>query len=259
MSMKPDKQIVQIFSFLLFLILICSCTDSYKPLTLPSPSLTFTQSIKSTSISANEYSASKIPTKSYTPVPPTSTLLLIPGTVSTTLVCNLSINRDNINFLHEDRIFWTGMRPDLWFQIKNKLEDKYPEFYNIHQVLYYQQLDKTVEYEDALSIINQASGAEIDYVNPIVVLVTVGESLDWKHPPDGDLYILSKSVRLTLLQHYREYDKNTNIRSKYPNINNASNYMIYAYFESDNEDIEKWCKSYLYLTGQDPSTSPFKK
>lgn len=259
MSMKPDKQIVQIFSFLLFLILICSCTDSYKPLTLPSPSLTFTQSIKSTSISANEYSASIVPTKTFTLVLPTSTISKITETDLPTPVCDLSENGDNINLLHENRIFWTDCPRALVSQIQERLEESYPEFSYIQQSVYYQQLDKTIDYDDALTIIWQASGAETDYVNPFVVLVTVGESLNWTPPSDGDLYNLSKSVRLTLLQHYRDYSWKPDIRSQNPNILNASTYMIYAYFESNIEDIEQWCESYLYLTGQNPAISPLNE
>jgi len=257
--MKADKRILIILVFLLLLFLICSCTDSSKPLTLPYPSLTFTQSIPSTSISTIISSASIDPTKTYTPVPPTSTVVRSTETVTLTPVCNLSGNIDKYSLLHDYRVTWTDMGIDLWSQVKSKLNDNYPEFSNFHQTVYYQQSDKTVEYDDALTLINQASGWDPHYLNPFIILVTVGERLNWEPPPNGDLYHLSKSVRDTLLDHYRDYERNTDIRSQNPSINNAATYMIYAYFESDMEDMENWCKSYLYLIGQDPATNPFEE
>ena len=149
------------------------------------------------------------------------------------------------------------MGTDLWSQVRSKLNDNYPEFSNFHQSVYYQQLDKTVEYDNAPTLINQASGFDPQYLNPFIILVTVGENLNWESPPDGDLYHYSKAVRDTLLEHFRDYEWNADIRSQNPSINNAATYMIYAYFESEMEDIENWCKNYLYLIGQDPATSPF--
>jgi len=172
----------------------------------------------------------------------------------------LSEGIDNNLFLHSNRIFWTGMGSDLWSQVGHRLNDNYPEFSNFHQSVYYLQPDKTVEYDNALTIINQASGAEDPYyINPFITLVTVGEILNWKPPPDGDLYHYSKAVHNTLLEHFRDFEWNAEIRSQNPNINNAATYMIYTYFESDLEDIENWCKTYLHLIGQDPATSPFEE
>jgi len=244
---------------MLLLFLVCSCTDFDKPTNIPYPSLTLSPSILSTSISTVTPSASIVPTKTFTLVLPTSTISKITETDLPTSVCDLSEKGDHINLLHDDRIFWTDCPRALVSQIQERLEESYPEFSHIQQSVYYQQLDKTIDYDDALAIIWQASGAEIDYVNPFVVLVTVGESLNWTLPSDGDLYNLSKSVRLTLLQHYRDYAWKPDIRSQNPNILNASTYMIYAYFESNIEDIEQWCKSYLYLTGQNPTISPLNE
>lgn len=257
--MKSDQQYLRISIFILLLFLVCSCTDFYKPTNILYPSLTLSPSILSTSISTVTPSASIVPTKTFTLVLPTSTISKITETDLPTPVCDFSENGDTINLLHDNRIFWTDCPRALVSQIQERLEESYPEFSHIQQSVYYQQLDKTIDYDDALTIIWQASGAEIDYVNPFVVLVTVGESLNWTPPSDGDLYNLSKSVRLTLIQHYRDYSWKPDIRSQNPNILNASTYMIYAYFESNIEDIEQWCKSYLYLTGQNPAISPLNE
>ena len=254
--MKINQQYVNILIGFFLLFIVTSCTDLSKPKNTPSPSLTLSPSILSTSISLVTHSASLVPTMTFTPVPPTSTISNTTDTDLQTPVCDFPGNGDNINLLHDDRIYWTSMKTDLILQVIERLEDRYPNFYKFQQTVYYQQLDKTTEYGDAFSIIVQASGAEIDYVNPFIVLVTVGEDLNWLPPSDGDLYNRSKSIRLTLLQHYKDYAWKPDIRSQNPNIINASTYMIYAYFESDIEEIEKWCKSYLLLTGQNPAMSP---
>jgi hypothetical protein len=137
--------------------------------------------------------------------------------------------------------------------IGKRLEEKYPDFYHIKQSVYYQQLEKTTDYDDAWTIIWQASGAEKDYINPIVVLVTVGENLGWDPPTDGDLYHKAKEIRLTLLEYVNEFQQNPDIQSQNPDIGNAATYAIYTFFDSDREKMQSWCQEYHYLTEQDPS------
>jgi len=175
--------------------------------------------------------------------------------------CILNEHDSNYNVLHDKRIYWTDMSIDLWEQVGYKLNGRYPDFSDISQSVYYPQLEKEIEYVGAITIINQASGAGADtqFINPFILLVTVGEDLNWESPPDGDLYHYSKTVRDVLLGHFRNYEFNADIRSQNSNIDNAATYMIYTYLEHDLEDIEKWCKNYYDLIGQDPASDPLEE
>ena len=212
------------------------------------------------------------PTPVINTILPTSTippsLTLTPSLTSTqtpssnstpSSVCVLPAVGEELLVLHQDRIYWTDMPLDLIQGVGKRLEVKYPDFYHIKQSLYDQQLDKTTDYDDAWTIIWQASGAEKDYINPIVVLVTVGESLGWNPSPDGDLYNKAKNIRLALLEYVNEFQQNPDIRSRNPAIGNAASYAIYTYFASDREKIYSWCQEYNYLTGQDPSVRTTEK
>lgn len=245
---------------ILILFLLAACNTDKPQISEPTQTTQF-------AVTATETPIPAIITLTRTPVTktPTPTSIHIPtptitptSTPTFTPVPNCSLpNADAVLYqVHDDRIHWSDMPIDLIKQVRERLEDKYPDFYHFQQSVYYQQSDKTVDYPNAWYIIEQTSGSKY-YVNPFVLLAAVGESLEWKPPANGDLYGISKEIRLTLHQYYTDFEWNPEIRSQNPKIANAATYAIYAYFDSDREKVRQWCEKYVYLTGQDPALSPF--
>jgi hypothetical protein len=195
-------------------------------------------------------------TGTHPPIPSPSGTEHDATTPTALLSCILPNIGEELQILHDDRIFWTDMDLELILQVEERLEETHPEFYRIQQSVYYSDLDKTSHYEDAFTITWQASGIEIDYVNPLIVLVTVGENLNWKPPAEGNLYQQARDTRLALLQHYRKFRDNKNIQAQNRLISDPSSYMIYIYYNADMEKISQWCESYYELVGQYPITSP---
>ena len=234
-------------------LIMVSCAPAIK--TAPPPTNTIVSYIPITETQTVTITPphTQIPTSSLTITP----TLPIVSTFTPIPDCSLPSADAVLYEIHDDRIHWSGMHIAFHKQIKEQLEKKYPDFYHFQQTVYYQQTEKTVEYPNAWYIIEQTSGSKY-YINPIVLLVTVGESLEWKPPANKDLYSISKETRLTLYQHYSDFKQNPEIRSKNPDIANAATYAIYAYFDSDREKVQLWCEEYVYITGQDPALSPFK-
>lgn len=175
-----------------------------------------------------------------------------------TILKATSINaQEEAYLLHDDRIHWTGMPIKLVKQVKERLESKYPEFYNFRQDVYYKQSNETVSYSNAFNIVEQTSGSKY-HINPFVLLTTVGESLNWESPSNKDLYTISKKIRLDLHQHYNDFKWNSEIRSKNSNIANAATYAIYAYFKFDKDKLADWESSYRFLTDANPRLPVFE-
>ncbi|MCD4752095.1 MAG: hypothetical protein K8R40_03380 [Anaerolineaceae bacterium] len=239
---------------ILILFLLAACSTDKPQISDPTQTTQFT------------VTATPIPviiTLTRTPVTktPTPTSIHIPTlTITPTFTpvpdCSLPNANEELYVVHDDRIHWAGMPIGFIKQVIERLEDKYLDFYHFQQSVYYQQLDKTTDYNNALDIIEQTSGGN-DYINPFVLLAAVGESLEWKPPANGDLYGTAKEIRITLHQHYADFAWDPEIRSQNPKIANAATYAIYAYFDSDREKVRQWCEEYVYITGQDPALSPF--
>ena len=93
------------------------------------------------------------------------------------------------------------------------------------------------------------SGAQMIGVNPRVLLVTVGMSLDWQIPEDHDLREDVLQVGVALTQHYRDFRFDEDLQANYPQIANAGSYALYAFFGYDLEKLETWQQEYDRMFG----------
>lgn len=93
------------------------------------------------------------------------------------------------------------------------------------------------------------SGTQKIGVNPRVLLVTAGVSLDWQIPEGHYLQKNVSLVGVTLTQHYREFRFDEDLQAKYSQISNASNYALYAFFDFDLEKLETWGQEYDRMFG----------
>jgi hypothetical protein len=94
------------------------------------------------------------------------------------------------------------------------------------------------------------SGAPMIGVNPQVLLVTTGVSLDWQILDDHDLREDIDLVGVTLTRHYREFQFDEDLQADYPQVANASSYALYAHFDYDLEKLEAWQQEYDRMFGE---------
>lgn len=103
-------------------------------------------------------------------------------------------------------------------------------------------------------IIEAASFREQYNFNPAVTLVTLGESLDWQIPADGDLYSRALEISEALIRPALEWIKpeNEQLRVQYPQIANSATYALYIFFGRDENQLQTWCNTYQQLFGNSP-------
>jgi hypothetical protein len=87
-------------------------------------------------------------------------------------------------------------------------------------------------------------------VNPRVLLVTTGVALDWQIPEDHDLREDIIQTGITLTQHYREFRFNEELQANYPQVADAANYALYAFFDYDLEKLDAWQQEYDQMFGE---------
>ncbi len=103
--------------------------------------------------------------------------------------------------------------------------------------------------DDLAGYIWDHSAAQMIGVNPRVLLVTAGVSLDWRVPEDSDLLEDISKVGVTLTQHYREFRFNEELQNGYPQVANAASYALYAFFDFDLEKLDAWQQEYDRMFG----------
>lgn len=93
------------------------------------------------------------------------------------------------------------------------------------------------------------SGAQNIGVNPRVLLVTTGVTLDWQIPENHNLKEAIIQTGVVLTQHYREFRFNEELQASYPQVANASSYALYAFFDYDLEKLDAWVQEYDKMFG----------
>jgi len=88
--------------------------------------------------------------------------------------------------------------------------------------------------------------------NPAVVLVSYGVKYDWELPKYGNLVSRVKQIRDSLYQHEFDWNFGEVDQSLYPPIANGATYALYRFFDSNQEDLEIWCRTYLDVFGLSP-------
>jgi len=164
------------FVFLALVLFSATACADYKGIQ-PTASLYYTPYSTLTPLS---------PTATITP-PIISTTTLVPtNTLTTTpepgtpLGC-LIINEDGKLYILSNKEFYAfGPDDD---ELDQALADHYPEWANFTQSVQWSSEPAKVG-----EIVSEASFDEKFALNPAVTLTTLGTSLDWQIPPDGDLF-----------------------------------------------------------------------
>jgi len=94
------------------------------------------------------------------------------------------------------------------------------------------------------------SHAQMIGINPRVLLVTTGVTLDWQIPNDHDVRDDIVQVGVTLTQHYRDFRFNEELQNDYPQVANAASYALYAFFDFDLEKLNMWQQEYDRMFGE---------
>jgi hypothetical protein len=103
--------------------------------------------------------------------------------------------------------------------------------------------------DDLAGYVWDHSNAQMIGVNPRVLLVTAGISLDWQIPNDHDMRDDIVKVGVTLTQHYRDFRFNEELQAAYPQVADAANYALYVFFDYDLEKLDAWQQEYDRMFG----------
>ncbi|MFO8036538.1 MAG: peptidoglycan DD-metalloendopeptidase family protein [Anaerolineales bacterium] len=88
------------------------------------------------------------------------------------------------------------------------------------------------------------SHAQLIRVNPRVLLVVVGVSLDWQIPVEGELSDAISDAGVALSNHYWEFKFRQDVRDRHPRIANPSTYALYAVLDYDSKKLDAWQQAY---------------
>lgn len=97
-----------------------------------------------------------------------------------------------------------------------------------------------------LSVIIIDASIQKEYqISPIVTLVTLGESLDWELPDDGDIETRAKNISKQLHDSFADWylSESGEYQKEYPQIENAATYALYQFFQGDTKRLKSWCVS----------------
>ncbi|RME57265.1 hypothetical protein D6779_09010 [Candidatus Parcubacteria bacterium] len=224
--------------FFLIILFATACTvkDTPQPSSTTAPYLVATSAI-----------AFKTTTPTLTPtLTPESTLALTITPELTSLPnCNIFDEDGKLYVLSTDIFFSWGPKDE---EITQALAADFPEWANFEQTL----PDMSHPLKIGEVMVAASLGQETFALNPTVTLVTMGVSLDWQLPPDGDLYsrAIATGKRLEHLWHEWTHPDNENIRVRYPNLaNDGATYALYAFFDYDREKLQVWAAEYDVLFG----------
>jgi len=189
-----------------------------------------------------------VPSVTSSPVP--TTTLLPTNTFTATLEpgippgCMILNEEGKLYVLSEKEFFAFGPSERALDEV---LVDHYPDWANFEQsVSWYSEPVRVGK------IIEGASFRDHYNFSPAVTLVTLGESLDWQIPSDGDLYSRSLVVSEALIRPAWEWIKpeNEQVRAQHPQISNGATYALYVFFEGDEDRLQTWCNTYRQLFGE---------
>jgi hypothetical protein len=185
------------------------------------------------------------PTPTPSPIPlPTNTYTASPEPAIAPN-CNLTNEAGQLYLLSDlefHSIFTTAGKLD------RALAVHYPEWAS-----YRQMVSWSTEPETLGEIINSAS---LDtylnlQINSGVILVTLGETLDWQLPSNTDLSLKATEISTALNRPDLDWDNpyNESLRSQYPQVANGGTYALYAYFNYDPDKLQSWCNVYQQMFG----------
>jgi hypothetical protein len=221
----------------LILVLLVACTTDQLA----------TQSMVSTTTTPSSLPFFPVATGSYTPsaVPlPTATYTVSPepGIAPN---CEIVDGAGQFYLLSEKEfhsIFTTGAKLD------RVLAMHYPEWANYRQMVSWSTQPVTLG-----EIINNTS-LDVErnlQINAAVILVTLGEDLNWQLPPNTDLFLKAEEISLEINRLSLDWEapQNESLQSQYPQVANSGTYALYIFFNSEQDRLQRWCNTYRILFG----------
>jgi hypothetical protein len=209
-----------------------------------------TQSIVFMTTTPSPLPFAPVATASYTPSPiplPTATYTVSPEP-DIAPNCNIVDEGGQLYLLSEKEfhsIFTTGAKVD------RVLAVHYPEWANYRQMVSWSTQPVTLG-----DIINSASmDVELNLqINAAVILVTLGEYLNWQLPSNTDLFLKVQEVSLELNRSSIDWElqQNESLRSQYPEVANSGTYALYLFFNADLDRLQSWCNRYRILFDTSP-------
>ncbi len=248
------------YSWLILLALLAACvvpigggTTPTAPTATSAPTFTPVPSI-ATLLPTALPTATPLPTE--TPIlTPTVLFIEAPTTTNTPAsiaehnslpACVIIDDAGKLYVLSDDVIFaWGSSKEDL----NQALASIFPKWADFRQ-----EVSWTPKRVTAGKVMVEASFQEQFALNPAVTLVTVGVSLNWKLPSDGNLYWPARNTGKRLVRLWYEYNhpENDAIRAYYPEVANAATYALYVFFGYDEEKLQTWCDTYQTLFRASP-------
>jgi len=224
-------------SVFILILLMTSCIGITKPAPVSPQKATQTSTI----LFKNSPSITVSPTS--TPFPlPTLTSNISP----TPDICDPTQWQGNEIYLLSTNLFGAMQPggPDTYTRI---LIDKNPAWANFQQ-------EDHGEMRAAGKIFHESSfGPKMGMgANPAVVLVSYGVKYDWELPKYGNLVSRVQQIRNSLYQRESDWNFGEVDQSLYPPIANGATYALFRFFDGNQEDLEKWCRTYVDVFGESP-------
>ena len=157
---------------------------------------------------------------------------------NTPLECKIK-NSEGRFFVSGDELFYSYLVVNST-TLDEKLEKNFPNWENFSQSLTFSNAPVP------LSVIIVDASIQKEYqLNPAITLVTLGESLDWELPDDGDVATRAKNISKQLHDSFADWylSKSGEYQNEYPQIESAATYALYQFFQGDEEKLESWCVS----------------
>lgn len=234
--MNPLKQAKKLVALAIGTILLAACG-----MATPAPTVTAT-TVPSITPSTPSITPSPIPT--VTPLP-TNTFTTAPE-LGIAPNCKIVNENGKLYVLSEKEFFAFGPSEA---KLDEVLVGNYPDWSSFEQnVSWYSEPVKVGKIIEAASFREQYS------FNPAVTLVTLGESLGWQIPADGDLYTRALETSEALIRPALERIKpdNEQLPAQYPQIANGATYALHIFFEGDVGRLQAWCNTYQWMFGTSP-------
>jgi hypothetical protein len=241
--MKFKRFLMFTFFFLPIFATACVPSPANGGATLVAASLSATPYASLTLITPSPMSSS-----TSTPVPPTETLIIEPSITpfrinvfieqNTPFECEIT-NTEGSIFMLSDELFYSYLIVNST-NLDEILEKNFPDWKNFSQSV----MSSNVPVPLSVIIVDASIQKEYQ-ISPIVTLVTLGESLDWELPYDGDIETRAKNISKQLHNSFADWylSESGEYQKKYPQIENAATYAIYQFFQGDGERLESWCVS----------------
>jgi hypothetical protein len=147
----------------------------------------------------------------------------------------------------DDSFFKLGPTPN---EMDQAVAATYPVWEDFRQVVYTNAWTTGQVYDQA------AYGGPEYGVNPSILMIATNMRLDWRPPPDGNLYLRAKQAAKELYVLFGQYLTDESVREAYPSIGNAATYSLFRFLGKDLHTLDEWCTIYQTMFGATYPLSP---